>query len=36
MKFWRVKKYNPANRNKAGHYLKNEWTSFSEIGVDGL
>lgn len=29
---WRVSKYNPKHRNEFGHYLKNDWTSFSDIG----
>ncbi len=28
----RATKYNPANRNEAGHYLLDEWTSVSDIG----
>jgi len=29
---YRITKYNPQNRDKNGHYLVNEWTSFSHIG----
>ncbi len=29
---WRVTKYDPKNRNAQDNYLKNEWTSFSDIG----
>lgn len=29
---YRITKYNPQNRNNEGNYLKNEWTSFSDIG----
>lgn len=29
---WRITKYNPAYRNAEGHYLRDEWTSASEIG----
>ena len=29
---WRITKYNPAYRNEEGHYLRDEWTSVSEIG----
>lgn len=29
---WRVTKYNPVNRDENGYYLKDEWTSFSDIG----
>ena len=29
---YRITKYNPANRNRAGSYTKNEWTSFGDIG----
>ena len=29
---YRITKYNPARRNLQGHYTKNEWTSFSDIG----
>lgn len=29
---WRITKYNPALRNSQGHYLAEDWTSFSEIG----
>lgn len=29
---YRITKYNPSYRNSSGAYLKNEWTSISEIG----
>ena len=29
---YRITKYNPAHRNEQGAYLKDEWTSFSDIG----
>jgi len=29
---FRVTKYDPKNRNEAGHYLLDEWTCFSEVG----
>jgi hypothetical protein len=29
---YRVTKYNPKNRDINGHYLSNEWISFSDIG----
>ncbi len=29
---WRITKYNPQFRNTQGHYLKDEWISFSNIG----
>jgi hypothetical protein len=29
---WRITKYNPAYRDNAGCYLKDEWTSISDIG----
>jgi hypothetical protein len=29
---WRITKYNPAYRDKSGCYLKDEWTSISDIG----
>jgi len=29
---WRITKYDPAYRNAAGAYLKDEWTSVSDIG----
>ncbi len=33
MKFmWRVTKYNPTFRDENGTYIKDEWTSFSDIG----
>lgn len=35
---WRITKYNPKNRNSNGVYLiKDEWTSYSEVGntIDG-
>jgi hypothetical protein len=28
----RITKYDPKNRNRAGHYLLGEWTCFSEVG----
>lgn len=31
---FRITKYNPQNRDKNGHYKKNEWTSFSDIGKE--
>lgn len=37
--FYRLSKYNPKNRDVSGVYLKNEWTSISDIGKvfdDGL
>ncbi len=38
MNRYRVTKYNPALRTAAGAYLKDEWTSFSDVGrsFDGL
>lgn len=32
MKHYRITKYNPKYRNKAGHYIRDEWISFSDIG----
>lgn len=33
MKFmWRITKYNPIFRDEKGAYIKDEWTSFSDIG----
>ena len=32
MKKFRITKYNPLNRNDEGCYLKDEWTSISDIG----
>lgn len=29
---WRITKYNPAFRNENGAYLKDEWTSISDVG----
>lgn len=29
---WRITKYNPLNRDENGLYVKDEWTSFSDIG----
>jgi hypothetical protein len=29
---YRVTKYNPIYRNEQGHFLRNEWTFFAEIG----
>ena len=31
---YRVTKYDPANRNELGHYTKNEWTAFCDIGKE--
>ena len=32
--FWlRITKYNPIYRNEEGHYKKDEWTSYSDIGT---
>ena len=28
---WRIAKYNPKYRNNKGAFVKNEWTSFSDI-----
>ncbi len=28
-----ITKYNPIYRNELGHYLKDEWTSISDIGT---
>ena len=28
---FRITKYNPKNRNEKGHYLVDEWTSFSDV-----
>ena len=43
MEYWRIKtksitKYNSVNRNEHGEYIKNEWTSYSDIGkkFDGV
>ena len=33
MFWWQVTKYDPLNRNEKGHYLKDEWTSSSDIGT---
>ncbi|MCQ4087547.1 hypothetical protein [Saccharibacillus sp. JS10] len=30
---YRVTKYDPANRNKVGHYKQEEWTSVNDIGT---
>jgi len=30
---WRITKYNPKYRNEKGHYLKEEWTFFAQIGT---
>ena len=30
---WRITKYNPISRNENGAYLKDEWISFSDIGL---
>jgi hypothetical protein len=32
MNSWRITKYNPIYRDINGRYLKNEWTSISDIG----
>ena len=34
---WRITKYNPAFRNKKGHYLPDDWTFFAQVGetIDG-
>ncbi len=32
MHCYRITKYNPKNRNTKGHYLLDEWTSFSDVG----
>jgi hypothetical protein len=32
MKSWRITKYNPAFRDERGAYLKDEWTSVSDVG----
>ena len=29
---WRITKYNPAFRDERGAYLKDEWTSVSDVG----
>lgn len=29
---WRITNYNPASRNENGAYLKDEWTSISDVG----
>jgi len=31
MFYWRITKYNPKDRNSDGYYLKDEWTSYSDI-----
>ncbi|MEO7174621.1 MAG: hypothetical protein ABIV51_02280 [Saprospiraceae bacterium] len=31
---FRVVKYNPKFRNDQGHYMKNEWSDFSDIGSE--
>jgi hypothetical protein len=31
---FRITKYDPALRNAAGHYVRPEWTSFSDVGRD--
>ena len=36
---YRITKYNPANRNEKGHYLRNDWISYYGIGkeyIDGV
>lgn len=32
MYYWQITKYNPINRDENGKYLKDEWTSISDIG----
>ncbi len=32
MYWFQITKYNPKYRNELGHYLKDEWTDFSDIG----
>lgn len=32
MNSWRITKYNPAFRDERGVYLKDEWTSLSDVG----
>jgi hypothetical protein len=32
MKYYRITKYDPLNRNEKGHYLYNHWTEFGDIG----
>ena len=29
---WRITKYNPEYRNEYGHYSKDSWTTYSEVG----
>ena len=38
MNGWRITKYNPAFRDERGVYLKDEWTSVSDVGksFDGV
>ncbi|MBL4709109.1 MAG: hypothetical protein JKY48_11800 [Flavobacteriales bacterium] len=31
MKSWRISKYNPIHRDKKGAYIKQEWTSLSDV-----
>ncbi|NHN34686.1 hypothetical protein [Paenibacillus agricola] len=31
---WRITKYDPDQRDEDGHYLHDEWTSFSDIGKE--
>ena len=31
---FRVTKYDPAYRNELGHYRRDEWTSFSDVGCE--
>ncbi len=33
MHSWRITKYNPAFRDERGAYLKDEWTSVSDVGA---
>jgi len=38
MTYWRVTKYNPIYRNEKGWYMRDEWTSISDVGTyyDGV
>ncbi|MGV7002449.1 hypothetical protein ACWA2C_27820 [Priestia megaterium] len=31
---WRVTKYNPLKRDNNGYFLNDEWTCFSEVGIN--
>jgi hypothetical protein len=33
MFYYRVTKYNPKYRNEKGHYLKDEWTDYGDVGT---